>query len=102
MAQRDARGDEDPAARSAEETIEDQAAQDLVQMATENAKATLESLKAQWQADTNRQTQALAELQDALNLSQPPNRIECYDISNTQGTSAVGSMVVHPSRNTPH
>jgi excinuclease ABC subunit C len=70
------------------------AAQDLVQMATENARATLDSLKAQWQADTNRQTQALAELQEALNLPKPPNRIECYDISNTQGTAAVGSMVV--------
>ncbi len=67
---------------------------ELVEMATENARATLESLKAQWQADTNRQTQALAELQAALNLAAPPNRIECYDISNTQGTAAVGSMVV--------
>ena len=26
--------------------------------------------------------------------ARPPNRIECYDISNTQGTTAVGSMVV--------
>jgi excinuclease ABC subunit C len=44
--------------------------------------------------DTNRQTEALTELQSALNLGAPPNRIECYDISNTQGTAAVGSMVV--------
>ena len=29
-----------------------------------------------------------------LNLPEPPNRIECYDISNTQGTTSVGSMVV--------
>jgi excinuclease ABC subunit C len=34
------------------------------------------------------------ELQVALSLAEPPNRIECYDISNTQGTNAVGSMVV--------
>jgi excinuclease ABC subunit C len=68
--------------------------QELVQMAAENAAETLAALKAQWQADTNRQTEALAELQAALNLPEPPNRIECYDISNTQGTATVGSMVV--------
>ena len=38
--------------------------------------------------------QALGELQAALGLLQAPNRIECYDISNTQGTASVGSMVV--------
>ncbi len=68
--------------------------QELVQMATENAVETLNALKAQWQADTNRQSEALAELQQALQLPVPLNRIECYDISNTQGTAAVGSMVV--------
>jgi excinuclease ABC subunit C len=51
-------------------------------------------LRAQWEADKNRQSDALAELQAALHLPEPPNRIECYDISNTQGTAAVGSMVV--------
>jgi len=70
------------------------AKKDLVQMAAENAADTLASLKAQWEADTNRQTQALAELQAALNLPRPPNRLECFDISNTQGVLAVASMVV--------
>jgi len=63
-------------------------------MAAENATETLQALRAQWQTDTHKQEQALAELQQALNLSEPPNRIECYDISNTQGTAIVGAMVV--------
>ncbi len=67
---------------------------DLVQMATENATETLQALRAQWQADAHKQEQALAELRDALKLPAPPNRIECYDISNTQGTAIVGAMVV--------
>jgi excinuclease ABC subunit C len=67
---------------------------ELIELAAENAAETLQSLQARWQAEKHRQTEALAELQSALNLEVPPNRIECYDISNTQGTSAVGSMVV--------
>ena len=68
--------------------------QELVQMATENATETLRALKAQWEADTHKQSESLAEIQDALQLKEPPNRIECYDISNTQGVASVGSMVV--------
>ena len=36
----------------------------------------------------------LLALAEALDLREPPQRIECYDISNIQGDSAVGSMVV--------
>ena len=67
---------------------------DLVNMAAENAIETLRALKTQWENDTNKQSEALTELQSALQLPEPPNRIECYDISNTQGTLSVGSMVV--------
>jgi len=67
---------------------------ELVRMAAENALETLSALKSQWEADEHKQSQALAELQTALGMPQPPNRIECYDISNIQGTAAVGSMVV--------
>ena len=68
--------------------------QELIQLAAENAADTLATLQAQWQADRHHQEAALAELQAALKLAKPLNRIECYDISNTQGTAAVGSMVV--------
>ncbi len=67
---------------------------ELIQLAAENAADTLRALQARWHAEKHRQTEALAEIQSALKLSAPPNRIECYDISNTQGTFAVGSMVV--------
>ena len=33
-------------------------------------------------------------VQDALNLPEPPKRIECFDISHIQGTDKVASMVV--------
>ena len=67
---------------------------DLVRLAAENAAETLASLRARWEADRSKHVLALAELQATLDLSDPPNRIECYDISNLQGTSAAGSMVV--------
>jgi excinuclease ABC subunit C len=66
----------------------------LVDMVAENALQGLEQLKAKWLADTNAQESAMEELQERLNLPRLPQRMECYDISNIQGTTPVGSMVV--------
>jgi len=66
----------------------------LVEMAAENALETLNSLQAQRAADRSKQVEALHELQQALSLPGPPSRIECFDVSNTQGTAITASMVV--------
>jgi len=66
----------------------------LVEMVAENARLTLQQLHARWLADLGKTAAALTELQDQLDLAQIPLRMECYDISNISGTSAVGSMVV--------
>lgn len=70
------------------------AARELLDLAATNATETLTMLKAQWEADKHRNELALQELQTALGLSRAPVRIECYDISTTQGVEVVGSMVV--------
>jgi len=67
---------------------------ELIRIAFENARETLTMLRAQWAADTNKQTEAMTELQEALGLPNPPNRIECFDISTLQGTATVASRVV--------
>jgi excinuclease ABC subunit C len=67
---------------------------ELVEMAARNAADTLLTLRQQWEADRSKHVTAMSELQQALNLPTPPSRIECYDISHTQGAQTVGSMVV--------
>jgi excinuclease ABC subunit C len=67
---------------------------ELIEMAKSNAQDTLATLKQQWAADRSKHVTAMAELQESLNLPTPPARIECYDISHTQGQQTVGSMVV--------
>ncbi len=44
--------------------------------------------------ESGRRAKGLNELKEALGLRDYPHRIECYDISNTQGTDSVASMVV--------
>ncbi|HEY81302.1 MAG TPA: excinuclease ABC subunit UvrC [Caldilineae bacterium] len=66
----------------------------LVAMAAENARSALAAMQTAWEADAHRHTEAVANLQAALDLTKPPTRIECFDISTLQGTNTVGSMVV--------
>ena len=65
----------------------------LIKMVAENAAQGLSQKRAKWLSNTNAVQQAMSELQEELNLPNLPHRIECYDISNIQGTNAVGSMV---------
>src|ERR1700719_2044040 len=66
----------------------------LVTQLGETAAQELEQLRIQADYDRSRTEPMLAALADALGLEAPPKRIECYDISNIQGDSAVGAMVV--------
>lgn len=66
----------------------------LVNMVAQNAKEALEQNRLKWLNDEQKTTAALSELQKELKLPIRPRRIECYDISNTQGTNSVASMVV--------
>ncbi len=66
----------------------------LVSMASDNAREAMQMLRVKWMADEGKTSAALEELEEALNLPAPPRRVECYDISNTQGSNSVASMVV--------
>jgi excinuclease ABC subunit C len=66
----------------------------LVALATQNAIEALSRERAEWLADAGKRDEALEQLTTALGLGRSPERIECYDMSNIQGTSAVGSMIV--------
>lgn len=65
-----------------------------LKMVEENAAEALTQMKAKWLADDAKTTAALGDLAEYLDLLDPPKRIECYDISNTQGAFIVASMVV--------
>ncbi len=62
----------------------------LVDLATENARV-------RYLAETDeaqRHARAMGELAEALELPEPPRRMECFDNSNLQGTSPVAAMAV--------
>jgi excinuclease ABC subunit C len=76
------------------ETPERGKKKELIDIVAENAKQGLAQLKIKQLAVPGALTEALAEIQKDLKLEAVPGRIEGYDISNIQGTDAVGSMVV--------
>ncbi len=66
----------------------------LAQTALENAEHALALYKTRRVSDFAARTGALNRLASALDLTDAPLRIECYDISHLSGTDIVGSMVV--------
>jgi len=66
----------------------------LMNTVTQNAHEAMARHKLKRASDHNARARALVALQDALGLPEAPLRIECYDISNLQGTEIVASMVV--------
>jgi excinuclease ABC subunit C len=67
---------------------------ELLATVTRNATEAFAQHKLKRASDHNARARALTALQDALGLQEAPLRIECFDISNLQGTEIVGSMVV--------
>ncbi|HEY8269589.1 MAG TPA: excinuclease ABC subunit UvrC [Pseudobdellovibrionaceae bacterium] len=68
----------------------DEKGRSLVEMAHQNAKAHFEK----YVSKSEEKMRGLDEIKERFGLSQRPTRIECYDISNFQGTETVASQVV--------
>jgi excinuclease ABC subunit C len=66
----------------------------LLDTVARNAAESLALHKTRRASDLTTRSRALAEITDALGLPDAPLRIECYDVSNLQGTHVVASMVV--------
>jgi excinuclease ABC subunit C len=66
----------------------------LMETVARNAGQSLATHKTRRASDLTARSQALEEVQRALGLDEAPLRIECYDVSNLQGTEVVASMVV--------
>lgn len=66
----------------------------LIKMARENAKVSLEQYEALKMRKAELEAGKTEALQEFLGLSEPPNNVEAYDISNISGTNNVGGMVV--------
>ena len=66
----------------------------LLEVVARNAAETLALHKTRRASDLTTRSKALNEIQEGLGLDDAPLRIECYDVSNLQGTHVVASMVV--------
>ncbi|MCP3424494.1 excinuclease ABC subunit UvrC [Rothia sp. AR01] len=66
----------------------------LLETVAENARQSLMLHKSRRAGDLTTRSASLQELQEALDLPDALMRIECYDISHSQGTNVVASMVV--------
>ena len=66
----------------------------LLDTVARNAAEALALHKTRRASDLTTRSRALQEIQDGLGLDAAPLRIECYDVSNLQGTHVVASMVV--------
>jgi excinuclease ABC subunit C len=66
----------------------------LMETVKRNADQALVRHKVSRAGDLTTRGLALQELQDGLDLSSAPLRIECFDVSHVQGTNVVASMVV--------
>ncbi|MBV8155154.1 MAG: excinuclease ABC subunit UvrC [Candidatus Eremiobacteraeota bacterium] len=67
---------------------------EYMRLVQRNAEQNLKAFLAHQEVQETAQARSLTDLADALELPEPPHRIECYDISNIQGTNPVASMVV--------
>ncbi|MBC5828848.1 MAG: excinuclease ABC subunit UvrC [Candidatus Eremiobacteraeota bacterium] len=67
---------------------------EYMRLVHKNAEQNLKAFLAHQEVQETAQARALSEVAAALDLSEVPHRIECYDISNIQGTNPVSSMVV--------
>lgn len=67
---------------------------ELLDTVVKNAELALKQYQTRRATDLTTRNQALTEIAEALGLEMPPLRMECYDISHTQGSQVVGSMVV--------
>lgn len=66
----------------------------LIEMALKNAQLALEKELSDQAEEDSKVLRILSNLQEELKTSRLPRRIECFDISNIQGTDNVASMVV--------
>jgi excinuclease ABC subunit C len=66
----------------------------LLETVARNAAEALALHKTKRASDLTTRSRALHEIQEALGLAEAPLRIECYDVSNLQGTHVVASMIV--------